>query len=87
MKTLFACIPIGKNTKKLQNIKMCDGSTFIYLKLYLAKHGGSCYKVFKETATAFEWVFNADNVGNQIVGQHKSAIGICIPFKDVIWKT
>ena len=64
-----------------------DPATKLWWAKDLAKHGGSCYKVFKETATAFEWVFNADNVGNKIVGQHKSAIGIYIPFKDVIWKT
>jgi hypothetical protein len=64
-----------------------DPITGLWWAKDLARHGGSCYKVFKETATAFEWVFNADSIGNQIIGQHKSQIGMRIPFKDVIFKS
>lgn len=40
-----------------------------------AYHGGQHYKVFKQTTKGFEWVFNADLLGNEIIGQHKGPIG------------
>jgi hypothetical protein len=44
-------------------------------------HGGPHYKVYKETAKGFVWVFNADTLGQAIINQHKGSIGKFIPYK------
>ena len=43
-------------------------------------HGGSAWKVFKETRKGLEWVADADRFGNYIVGKHKSSTGEFIPW-------
>ncbi|MCX5922987.1 MAG: Hint domain-containing protein [Candidatus Dependentiae bacterium] len=48
-------------------------------------HGGEHYKVFKETAKGFEFVFEVDKLGNQI-NKHKGPIGMFIPYSDIIFK-
>lgn len=50
----------------------------------LAQHGGSQFKVFRETARGLEWVFDADIMGNQILSKYKGPIGKFIPFKEMI---
>ena len=47
-------------------------------------HGGSTFKVFKETSKGLKWIFDADALGNQIIGKHKGPIGIFIPYKELI---
>ena len=44
-----------------------------------AKHGGSKFKVFKETPKGFEWIKDADEYGNFILNKHKGAKGLVIP--------
>jgi hypothetical protein len=45
-----------------------------------AGHGGSVWKVFKETPKGLEWVADADRYGDFIVGKHKGEIGKFIPW-------
>jgi hypothetical protein len=64
-----------------------DPETGLWWSKDLEQHGGSCFKVFKETAKSFEWIFDADHMGNTIVGKNKGPIGMSIPFKEVIFRT
>ena len=43
------------------------------------KHGGSFYKVYKETNKGLEW----HKDGNFIINKHKSDVGIFIPWKEL----
>ncbi|MEQ1902866.1 MAG: hypothetical protein ABL888_01610 [Pirellulaceae bacterium] len=45
-----------------------------------AGHGGSAFKVFKETGKGLEWIADADRFGDFIVGKHKGPIGLFIPW-------
>lgn len=60
-------------------------------KLWWAKdfsgHGGSSYKVFKEGAKGFEWLFDVAKDGTKILNKHKGPIGLFIPYKEVIFRT
>ncbi|MBX3254201.1 MAG: hypothetical protein KF862_08690 [Chitinophagaceae bacterium] len=47
-----------------------------------AGHGGSKFKVFKETKEGLEWYKDADEFGDFIIGKHKGDIG-----KFISWKT
>ncbi len=49
-----------------------------------AGHGGSAFKVFKETSKGLKWVFDADRLGNEIIGKHKGPTGLFIPYKELI---
>jgi hypothetical protein len=42
----------------------------------LGTHGRSIFKVFKETAKGFEWVFDAAKNGAQIAAKHKGPVGL-----------
>ena len=46
----------------------------------LTGHGGSVWKVYKETRKGLVWLADADRFGNYIVRKHKSAIGRLIPW-------
>jgi hypothetical protein len=46
-----------------------------------AEHGGSAFKVFKETGKGLEWIADADKYGDFIVGKHKGPTGLFIPWK------
>lgn len=48
-----------------------------------AGHGGSAFKVFKETGTGLEWIADADSFGDFIVGKHKGPTGLFIPWKQL----
>jgi RHS repeat-associated protein len=48
-----------------------------------AGHGGSHWKVFKETDGGLEWISDADEFGDFIGGKHKSDIGISIPWPEL----
>lgn len=48
-----------------------------------AKHGGSQWKVFKETKNGLEWIRDADEYGDFIVGKHKGDIGKFISWKQL----
>ena len=43
-------------------------------------HGGSAFKVFKETPKGLEWINDADKFGDFIVGKHKGPTGTLIPW-------
>jgi RHS repeat-associated protein len=49
----------------------------------LAAHGGSEWKVFKETSKGLEWFRDADKFGDFILDKHKSDIGAFIPWKEL----
>ena len=61
-----------------------DPETKLWWSKDQGNHGGSGFKVFEEQAKGLEWIFDADGVGNQIVGKHKGPIGLFIPYKDLI---
>jgi RHS repeat-associated protein len=48
-----------------------------------AGHGGSAFKVYKETPTGLEWTSDADQYGNFINNKHKGDVGRYIPWKDL----
>lgn len=60
-----------------------DPNTKLWWSKDNARHGGSYYKVFKEGARGFEWLYDADILGKEIVGKHKGSNGLFIPFKEV----
>lgn len=60
-----------------------DQKTQLWWSKDRAFHGGPHYKVFKEVATGFEWIFNVDMLGNKIIGQHKGLVGRFIPYKNI----
>lgn len=62
-----------------------DPQTKLWWSRDTGGHGGSSYKVFREGARGFDWVFDADTVGNKIIGKHKGPIGAFIPYKEVIF--
>lgn len=63
-----------------------DPDTGLWWSIDKGRHGGSYFKVFKETARGFEHLHCADRFGNFIVGKHKGPIGIFISLKDVIFR-
>lgn len=46
----------------------------------LTGHGGSAWKVLRETRKGLQWIADADSFGNYIVGKHKSPVGQLIPW-------
>ena len=48
-----------------------------------ANHGGSAWKVFRETGRGLEWKWDADKYGDIITGKHKSPIGTFFSWKDL----
>lgn len=62
-----------------------DPDTKLWWSKDNAGHGGSKYKVFKEGSRGFEWQFDADAIGKEIVGKHKGPTGIFIPYKEVVF--
>lgn len=63
-----------------------DPKTNLWWSKDTAFHGGAHYKVFKETAKGLAHQFNADLLGNEIIGQHKGGAGSFIPWKEIILK-
>jgi RHS repeat-associated protein len=49
----------------------------------LAGHGGSSFKVFRESGKGLKWFRDADRFGDFIVGKHKGATGQFIPWKEL----
>lgn len=62
-----------------------DPETFLWWSKDTTNHGGSCYKVFRECAKGFEWLFDADHLGNIIANKHKGPTGLYISYKEVIF--
>lgn len=60
-----------------------DSNTRNWWSKDTAGHGGSKWKVFKETSKGLEWMTDADEYGNYMNNKHKSDIGKFIPWKDV----
>jgi len=61
-----------------------DPNTQLWWSKDNANHGGSAFKVFKETAKGLEWAFDADEIGHQIISKHKGPIGLFISYKELI---
>lgn len=60
-----------------------DPKTRLWWSRDRANHGGSAYKVFRETSRGLEWEYDANMLGETIIGKHKGPTGLFIPFKDV----
>lgn len=50
-----------------------------------AQHGGSMFKVFKETAKGLEWQYDADGAGKIITTKHKGPTGMFVAFKEIVF--
>lgn len=61
-----------------------DPKTKLWWSKDNANHGGSAFKVFKETAKGLKWTFDADDIGHQIVAKHKGPVGLFISYKELI---
>ena len=48
-----------------------------------AGHGGSEWKVYQETNNGLEWIADADQYGDYIVGKHKGPVGRSISWNDL----
>lgn len=48
-------------------------------------HSGFHYKVFKAAARGFEWLFDANTIGEMIIEKHKGPIGRFIPYSEVVF--
>lgn len=46
-------------------------------------HGGSVWKVFRETAVGLEWIADADQFGTFVVARHKGPTGLLIPWSEL----
>jgi len=86
-KNLFESIKL-KSDKKMRHKRFGnfyrDPDTKLWWSKDNANHGGSIFKVFKETAKGLEWTFDADGIGHQIVGKHKGPVGLFISYKELI---
>jgi RHS repeat-associated protein len=49
----------------------------------ITKHGGSEFKVFKETPKGLEWIHDADKYGDFIQSKHKSTTGTSITWSEL----
>jgi len=58
-----------------------DGQTGLWWSKDTTGHGGSAYKVFRETSTSLEWIADADKHGQFIPDKHKGNTGKSIPKK------
>ena len=86
-KSLFESIKL-KSDKKMRHKRFGnfyrDPDTKLWWSKDNANHGGSIFKVFKETAKGLEWTFDADAIGHQIIGKHKGPVGLFISYKELI---
>jgi hypothetical protein len=48
-----------------------------------AGHGGSAFKVYRETGKGLVWYRDADQFGNFILLKHKSDVGTFLPWKEM----
>lgn len=84
---IFEAIKI-KADKKLRHKRFGnfyrDPETKLWWSKDRAGHGGSVFKVFKETSKGLEWLFDADKGGYQIVGKNKGLIGCFISYKEFV---
>lgn len=48
-----------------------------------AGHGGSAFKVYRETSKGLEWIADADECGNYIDNKHKGPTGTSIPWSEL----
>ena len=62
-----------------------DPYTNLWWSVDRAQHGGSKFKVFKETSRGLEWQFDADEFGIKLVNKHKGPTGLFISFKEVVF--
>ena len=48
-----------------------------------AGHGGSCWKVYEKSGGYLKWKYDADVLGQAIVGKHKGPTGLEISLKNL----
>ncbi len=67
--------------KRRQREARADGHTGTWWSRDTAGHGGSAWKVYKETSPGkLDWIADADAQGNFISGKWKSEVGKSITF-------
>nr|NIO87016.1 hypothetical protein [Candidatus Aminicenantes bacterium]NIQ72855.1 hypothetical protein [Candidatus Aminicenantes bacterium]NIT28877.1 hypothetical protein [Candidatus Aminicenantes bacterium] len=70
--------------KRWGNIKIFkDPKTGYWWSKDIAGHGGSAWKVFKETDKGLEWYRDANKYGDYLKGKHKGPVGMFIPWKEL----
>lgn len=58
-------------------------STGLWWSRDRAGHGGSVWKVFSEGPRGLNWIADADEFGDFIVGKHKGPTGLSIPWSEL----
>jgi hypothetical protein len=75
--------------KKARSIKFGmmyrDPKTGLWWSKDMAGHSGLHYKVFREAAKGFRWLFDANSIGEMIIEKHKGPIGRFIPYSEVVF--
>ena len=62
-----------------------DPLTGLWWSKDMAGHSGLHYKVFKEAARGFAWLFDANSIGEMIIEKHKGPIGTFISYTEVVF--
>jgi hypothetical protein len=70
------------NGKKAHTI-MKDSKTGLWWSRDTAKHGGSEWKVYKETSKGLEHFADADKHGDFLTNKHKGDVGKFIPWREL----
>lgn len=70
---------VVKNHKKFGSFYK-SSSDGLWWSVDMAGHGGSKFKVFKETKKGLVWISDADKFGDFIPNKHKSSVGTFIPW-------
>ncbi|EKW1657243.1 hypothetical protein [Citrobacter freundii] len=58
-----------------------DGKTGLWWSKEITGHGGSAYKLYRETSTTLEWIADADENGQFMPDKYKWNTGRSIPKK------
>lgn len=71
-------------THKIWGVFSRHDSTGLWWSKDVYSHGGSVWKVFRESNRGLEWVADADKFGDFIRGKHKGPTGLYFEWKDLI---
>jgi hypothetical protein len=80
-------LPVQRVGRKFRHYRFgimteCLESRYFY-SVDRARHGSSAVKRFVEQADALYWNADLDSDGNEMVGKHKSGVGIKIPWSEL----
>ena len=71
---------VGRKTT-LEGAALHDKETWVSKDITV--HGGSCWKIFKETGSGLEWIGDLDEYGQLIQNKHKGSVGKSVPWKEL----